>query len=532
MPTPRRNALVLGILLAVWGTVAAWQGAEHMRVRRTAWGMLSLRAKEISNTLGVIIRSQRRFGGVVGKEPMEAALRSLVKPGELHAIALLNEVGDIVASSVEDPGTSPPPSEPPPQPLLSSDRASSKPDSSPPLRVVLPSPAGAITFTNLVELGTTTSSDPGQTNPPIVLPRRNYFGTNRPFGPMPPGILGTNLPPGPGSDTPAGPPPPPNPGEMGTPGPGPDRGGREGRRGPRPPWMNEAEFRGLVQKQGVHAFAMVLSTGPVLAICRQDMLLRGLVIAMSGLGVAAAGVAWRNLSKSSELQIRLVRASEMNAHLKELNLAAAGLAHETRNPLNIIRGVAQLLNRQDELPQEARTRAREIIDEADRVTAQLNEFINYSRPREPHAQPVDLKVIVHEVLRALSYDVESKSLNVTVDGPDIQVLADEQMLRQAVFNLVLNATQAVAPSGSIEIAQSLTPTGEALLEIRDDGPGVSESDRNSIFKPYFTTHETGTGLGLAIVQKIILAHGWEIDCMPRNPRGAIFRITRMRVTTA
>jgi signal transduction histidine kinase len=67
------------------------------------------------------------------------------------------------------------------------------------------------------------------------------------------------------------------------------------------------------------------------------------------------------------------------------------------------------------------------------------------------------------------------------------------------------------------------------LEIRDDGPGVSPQNRMEIFKPYFTTHQKGTGLGLAVVSQIVLAHGWEIECLPNEPRGAIFRLTHLKI---
>ena len=68
-----------------------------------------------------------------------------------------------------------------------------------------------------------------------------------------------------------------------------------------------------------------------------------------------------------------------------------------------------------------------------------------------------------------------------------------------------------------------------MLEIRDNGPGVPADRRTEIFKPYFTTNEKGTGLGLAIVQQIVLAHGWEIACLPNEPLGAIFRITHLKL---
>ena len=78
----------------------------------------------------------------------------------------------------------------------------------------------------------------------------------------------------------------------------------------------------------------------------RDLWLRTIIMLLATVAALGSGLAWRNLAKSSELQLRLVRASEMNTHLKEMNLAAAGLAHETRNPLNIIRGLAQMISKQ------------------------------------------------------------------------------------------------------------------------------------------------------------------------------------------
>ena len=70
---------------------------------------------------------------------------------------------------------------------------------------------------------------------------------------------------------------------------------------------------------------------------------------------------------------------------------------------------------------------------------------------------------------------------------------------------------------------------EAMLEVRDNGPGVPSERRTEIFKPYFTTQKQGTGLGLAVVQQIVLAHGWEIECLPNEPKGAVFRITHLKL---
>jgi signal transduction histidine kinase len=232
---------------------------------------------------------------------------------------------------------------------------------------------------------------------------------------------------------------------------------------------------------------------------------------------------------SSDLQIRLIRASELNTHLKEMNLAAAGLAHETRNPLNIIRGLAQMISRQQEAAPGIQEKSKEIINEADKVAAQLNEFINYSRPREVRRSALFLGSLVNEVARALAYDSEEKKVRLELQTEPLTIEADEQMLRQALFNLLLNAVQAVEEGGEVRVIAERSGPGEAALEVRDNGRGVPLERREEIFKPYFTTQKTGTGLGLAVVQQIVLAHGWEIQCGENQPRGAVFRISRLRL---
>ena len=89
--------------------------------------------------------------------------------------------------------------------------------------------------------------------------------------------------------------------------------------------------------------------------------------------------------------------------------------------------------------------------------------------------------------------------------------------------------QAADPGGSIEIAASPVEAGEFHLDIRDDGPGVPTENRSEIFKPYFTTRAEGTGLGLAVVHQIVLAHGWDIECLANEPRGALFRVRHLKI---
>ena len=144
---------------------------------------------------------------------------------------------------------------------------------------------------------------------------------------------------------------------------------------------------------------------------------RALIVGFAGVAALGVALALRNLGKSADLQFRLLRASEMNSHLREMNLAAAGLAHETRNPLNLIRGFAQMISLEAREAPKLRDHAAAIIEETDRVTVQLNDFINYSKPREVQPGPVRVAALVADVARTLLPDLEEKGL--TLVPPEI-----------------------------------------------------------------------------------------------------------------
>ena len=502
-----RTQLVYGLLAAGWGLIVVWHVLEHDRVKQAARTALINRSRDITTTLGVVIRSQR-FRGVVLQERLEPALQELVKSGQLSSVALLNAAGEVVVSAGA------------PMDL----------DTTGMMQTGEHWDYKSVSVVNLVDLGAS-EAPAGETNrPTIILPRRDpSSGSREGERPRPGGEMRTSD--GAASNAVAG-----TPGSATSDVNATNRseGGGPRERPPgrprfaRPPWMNEEEYKSLVQKRGLHGLAIAMSTEEFLKTCAQDFWMRCIIACFASVSVVGLGLAWRNQAKSSELQMRLLRASEMNTHLKGMNLAAAGLAHETRNPLNIIRGLAQMISKQKDAPSEIRGRSREIIEETDRVTAQLNEFINYSRPREVRRSAVVLGSVISEVVRALSYDIEEKHILLQVVEDHLTIEADEQLLRQALFNLLLNATQEVESHGEIQILATRQSAAQAMLEIRDSGPGVAPEHRADIFKPYFTTHQKGTGLGLAVVQQIVLAHGWEIECLSNEPKGALFRITHLK----
>jgi signal transduction histidine kinase len=480
----RRSLAVYGVLAAVWIALIAWQTAEHARVRRELRASLIDRGRFESSACGKLMRSPGFFG-VITKERLEDGLNALVSP-ELLAIELLNNSGESVASAGPRPEL-PPANEFDHAVYWGRDTAILKNPIDLGTNVV---PELVIPFEELRSMGRA-DRRAATNNPPDAPPGRDR--------------------PPPGEDRPPPRRPPPN---LNT---------------ERPYWMSEEDYKALINNKRPHLFVCVLSTHPILKALDDDLWMRVIIALMGTVAVGGYGLAWRSLVKTSDLQVRLVRASEQNLHLKEMNVAAAGLAHETRNPLNIIRGLAQIISKHQEAAPEIRAKTLDIINETDRVTAQLNEFINYSRPREVRRAAVKLDAVAGDVAHALNVDIAEKKIQLEVLVESIVIEADEQLLRQALFNLVLNAVQAVGTQGVIRIRASRRTNEEAFIEISDDGPGVPPEHRADIFKPYFTTHAEGTGLGLAVVQQIVQAHGWEIECVPNQPVGALFRISHVKL---
>ncbi len=541
---------ILYVLLFVgWLAISVWQHFEHQRVETTSRNLLINRANDISMSLGVVIRSQSHFVGVIKKPRLEAALKELVASSELESVILLNQHGEEVTRAGEGftynraelmatgfqwgddyltianpvslgPGVET--SDPNPAPILIDDRPTSPPPAEP--------------------------FDPNRSRAPRDGRPRERNRDSR---------TSTTL-----SGSPSFPPPPPeDPSNQRGPGsgsneddPSDERGGdrrrdwgrdrREDRGAgggpPRPgsrPWEQRQMWSPdrirdwLTQQgyQGIHDLVLTMSTAQMNQRVRADAQLRFILSGVAFIAAIGLALAWRAMERSTKLQVGLVRAQELNKHLKEMNVAAAGLAHETRNPLNIIRGLTQMISRGDLPREEAQAKAQAVLEEVDRITSRLNEFIDYSKPPSARLAPTSLHNIARDVARTLDSDREDKNIQLTVSGPPLLVEADESLLRQVIFNLQLNACQNVNESGQIEVVTIQHRPDEGWLEVRDTGPGVPPEAREDIFRPYFTLQKTGTGLGLAVVRQIVLAHRWEIEYVTGTNGGATFRIRGMKI---
>ena len=237
------------------------------------------------------------------------------------------------------------------------------------------------------------------------------------------------------------------------------------------------------------------------------------------------------------------RRSERLAALGQLS---AGLAHEIRNPLGVIKGSAEMLTQKlqasDELASEL---AGYISTEVNRLSALVTEFLDFARPLHAEPHPADLIALLDRVLQIVAERFAGKQLTGTqetgksVMGKSVRVERhyasglplvplDESLCEQAFLNLVQNAYEAMEDHGGrlrVEVRPTTQNDCEGVeLRLADTGPGVPEELREEIFNPFVTTKKTGVGLGLSIVSKIVDGHHGSIHVENAPEGGAVFTL--------
>lgn len=204
---------------------------------------------------------------------------------------------------------------------------------------------------------------------------------------------------------------------------------------------------------------------------------------------------------------------------------AAIMAHEVRTPVGIVRSSAQLLERQAGLGERDRELIGFIVSETERLNRLVTMLLECARPNPPEFRPHDLHEIADNVLNLLASRAEQAGVRLQRDfaAPDAILNCDREQMTQVLLNLVLNALQFVVADGRVRI--STRRDGDSLyVVVTDDGPGVSEAMRTSVFDPFFSRREGGIGLGLTIVQQIVQAHGGDIRVDGSEWGGAAFVI--------
>ena len=198
----------------------------------------------------------------------------------------------------------------------------------------------------------------------------------------------------------------------------------------------------------------------------------------------------------------------------------ASLAHEIRNPLASLSGAVQLLAERDE------SRLHQIILlEIKRIHELVDVYLQTARPKTMEREWQLIEPMIFDIVDALNHDPRSKNVAFSLDLEDREpFFVDLGQIRQIVWNLFLNAIQAM-PNGGMIIISNNIEAAKYHLSIKDNGKGMREEVINKIFDPFFTNRSGGTGLGLALVEQIIRAHGGTIQVLSEVNIGTEFILT-------
>jgi signal transduction histidine kinase len=228
---------------------------------------------------------------------------------------------------------------------------------------------------------------------------------------------------------------------------------------------------------------------------------------VSAAALVALGLAFARLQTSLQ---RAQAAAQRAETLAAMGRMTAGIAHEIRNPLGIVKATAARLKKRYDDPAQPDERFDYITEEVDRLDGILTGYLQFARDTPAPLAPLDLGEVVQRSLRVAAPELEASGVRLELDAPPgCTVLGDAQRLQQVVLNLVLNAAQAIPAGGRVHVRLGRDGAHTVLL-VDDDGPGFPAGGRERWFEPFVTTREQGSGLGLAVARRIVEQHGGRI----------------------
>lgn len=259
---------------------------------------------------------------------------------------------------------------------------------------------------------------------------------------------------------------------------------------------------------------------------------RILITSAACLAVAILSGLLTEQNRNSEMELRTMQAKmkrvEKMAYMGEM---AAGLAHEIKNPLASLVGSIQMLK--DDLRYDAdQERLMEIIlRETDRLSTLVNDFLFFARPPAGKPEKINLSKAINEITDLFEKDpAHMKKFRLQkVLMSDAWVLIDATHLSQVLWNLLLNAAEAIEENGLIELRALTLKNSSIRIQVRDNGSGMQPEVVQSIFDPFFTTKTDGTGLGLSIVHRILESYDSSLDVDTEPGEGTVFSFTLDRI---
>jgi two-component system sensor histidine kinase HydH len=230
----------------------------------------------------------------------------------------------------------------------------------------------------------------------------------------------------------------------------------------------------------------------------------------------------RDLGEVRRLQGEIRRKEKLAA----IGGLAAGVAHEIRNPLSSIKGIATYFKNKFDENSDDEEMAGVMIEEVERLNRVISELLEFARPTDLKLRATDVTSLIEHSVRLIEKEASTKNIDIKLDLSQQPLSAeiDSDRFSQCLLNLYLNSLQAMEKDGQLSIKNSLTDDNLIAIEIRDTGSGIKAENLNDIFNPYYTTKTKGTGLGLAIVHKIIEAHNGNIRVRSVPGQGTTFII--------
>ena len=255
----------------------------------------------------------------------------------------------------------------------------------------------------------------------------------------------------------------------------------------------------------------------ILVIITCTVLMGALFVVLVFVVKRGEGIIQKRAMERLRLKERLAHAERLSS----MGEMAAGISHEIRNPLGIIRSSAELLKKKAAKVDPANTIPDIIVEEANRLNRIITDFINYAKPRSPNFAACRVEEVIDKNITFLEAQINEQGYVVKKNYQNSlpEIMADSTMLYQSFLNILINAMQAMPDGGRILIEVG---AGDHLVTVHfdDEGQGIPHENLGKIWDPFFTTKEMGTGLGLGIVKNIVESHGGSIQIVNRPVRGA------------
>lgn len=469
-----RMELILTIMmLGLVSFFAYWQVVDHFRLRREQQKIITFLNNDISTALAGILNSQPRFGPIVLKDSIAQKVKDLMdssKGSPVNGIIFFNLAGKILLQT-QKPGA---PKKwykekgKAPQPFLQVEHS----------------------YNEIAEVSGLTG------NHPIIGDKDTVIALINLVSPSPDEQMSEDL------------------------APGGDQIGIK---------VKKVLSEDFFTEKTVAKVAYLLDVGFLHQTISKDLILRGVSLLFCLIAFSVFTYSLFNLNRNVKLKILLAQEQEKSSHFQDMHLVAAGLAHEIKNPLNVVRGTTQSMAELTDKPEAIKKKTAIVAEEVDRINTRINSFMAYSNLKPPSPKKINYRTLMEEIIALLKVDSDEKNISITLDVQSEEVMADDEILRQVLFNLLHNSIKAIDKNGKIQISSGKMPKKKLWIEISDDGPGVPKESQEDIFKPYFSLDPSGTGLGLAIVKQLVFNHGWKIKYIADKNKGATFRIEGIKL---